>query len=76
MNTNTMELNMNELEAVNGGFSLGGFIKGTILGMGAGGAGGCVIGGCIGGPAGAAIGTMVGGTAGGLIGGLYGGELI
>lgn len=46
MNTNTMELNLNEMEMVNGGWSWDGFVNGVI--------GGAYGGACIGATVGAA----------------------
>ena len=60
MNTNTMELNLDEMEMVNGG-SLLRIIKGITYGA----VGGAAVGGCAGGPAGCVIGAVCGGIAGG-----------
>ena len=65
MNTNTRELNMDEMEMVNGGFSVWGAIAGAIYG----GAVGATGGGCVGGPVGGVIGGVIGGIAGGIVGG-------
>ena len=71
MNTNAMELNMNEMEMICGGSnSLWKSIKGALIGGATGAVTGCVVGGCVAGPAGAAVGTLVGGTAGALAGGI------
>ena len=64
MNTNTKELNLNEMETVNGGFNL---IR-MITSIGAGAAAGAGIGGCAGGPVGALTGGAVGGVAGAIFG--------
>jgi hypothetical protein len=66
MNTNTMELNMNEMEMVNGGSFLS-ILKGTALGI--------VIGATFGGSAAGPYGALVGGAAGGVVGGILGGAM-
>ena len=74
MNTNTMELNLNEMELVNGG-SIGDHVLGALVGVGtgffAGMFGGLAIAGPAGGVAGMFGGAVVGGVAGG-IGGVSG----
>ena len=62
MNTNTMELNLNEMETVNGGADLLRYLFITAGGMIAGGAAGS-----LGGP----VGTIIGGTVGGVAGAAY-----
>ena len=59
MNTNMMELNMNELELVNGGIEWGKILKEAAWGIGIGAASGVAVG-AFAGPIGAAIGAGVG----------------
>ena len=63
MNTNTMELNLNEMEMINGGWSWKAFVPGAVIG----GIGGLVIGAVSGGIPGAIIGTVGGAVVGGVI---------
>ncbi len=67
MNTNKMELNMNEMEQVNGA---GDIIAGIGKGVMAGAAGGAFIGGITLGFPGAAFGTLIGAAGGGIAGGI------
>ena len=67
MNTNTKELNMNEMEQVNGG---GDIIPGICKGAMAGAAGGAFIGGVTLGFPGAAFGTLIGAAGGAVAGGI------
>ena len=67
MNTNTMELNLNEMELVNGG---GDILKGIRNGLYAGIAGGAFIGGVTLGFPGATFGIFVGGAGGAIVGGV------
>ena len=60
---NTMELNRNEMEMINGGFDLKRLV--TMVGLGV--AGGSAAG-SIGGPIGALTGAAIGGVAGAVIG--------
>ena len=67
MNTNTMELNMNEMEQVNGGRDIiGGICKGAIAGA----AGGAFIGGVTLGFPGATFGMLIGAAGGAVAGGI------
>ena len=59
MNTNTMELNLNEMEVVNGGFD---WVK-------------TVVWGAVGATVGAGIGASVGGIPGMVVGGVVGGAI-
>ena len=59
MNTNTMELNMNEMELVNGGIEWGKIFKEAAWGIGIGAASGAGVGAFFG-PVGLAIGAGVG----------------
>ena len=68
---NAMELNLNEMESVNGGDLLDVFKKAVIGGV-TGAVTGIVVGGLIGGPPGAAAGFIAGGTAGTLGAAVYG----
>ena len=67
MNINTMELNMNEMELVNGGGSI---LDGIRDGMYAGIAGGAFIGGVTLGFPGATFGIFVGAAGGAIVGGV------
>ncbi len=67
MNTNTMELNMNEMEGINGA---GDIIAGICKGVMAGAAGGAFIGGVTLGFPGAAFGTLIGAAGGAVAGGI------
>lgn len=72
MNTNRMELSMDELEMVNGGRDLSGKLMAVTTCTGFGGAVGAVTGGTIGSVVpvvGTAVGTAVGATVGAVIGG-------
>ena len=65
MNTNTMELSMEEMEQVNGGVDVAAGLLGFVFGAGK----GAAVGGSLGlaaGPVGAAVGAMIGGVAGGI----------
>ena len=64
MNTNMMELNMNEMELVNGA---GDIIAGICKGVMAGAAGGAFIGGVTLGFPGATFGMLIGAAGGGII---------
>ena len=66
MNTNMMELNMNEMEMVNGGDIIDGIAKGAIAGM----SGGALIGGFTLGFPGATFGTLIGTAGGAIVGGV------
>ena len=72
MNTNTMELNMNEMEMVNGGWSLKGVLKeaGKYAGIYAAAGGGIML--VVSGPAGAVVGAGAGALVGGVGGALIG----
>ena len=67
MDTNIMELNMNEMEMVNGGSPLVAGIIGAVFGAGKGALAGGTAGMCIGGPAGLVIGAVTGGLVGGAV---------
>ena len=71
MNTNTKELNLNEMEMVTGGDVLdhveGAFDGGVVCGIS-----GLIVGGIIGGGPGAAIGFGAGAVGGGIAGGILG----
>ena len=71
MNTNTMELNLEEMKAVTGG-DAGDHVAGAVMGMGlgtiTGGLIGCAIGGLGGAATGAVIGAPIGAVAGGIVG--------
>ena len=71
MNTNTMELNLNEMELVNGG-SIGDHVLGALVGVGTGFFAGMFGGLAIAGPGGAAVGCVGGAVAGGVAGGVAG----
>lgn len=65
MNTNTMELSMEEMEQVNGSVDVAAGLLGFVFGAGK----GAAVGGSLGlaaGPVGAAVGAMIGGVAGGI----------
>ena len=66
MNTNTMELNMNEMETVNGGDIISGIGKGACAGA----AGGAFIGGVTLGFPGATFGMLIGAAGGAVVGGV------
>lgn len=63
MNTNTVELNLNEMEMINGGWSWKAFVPGAVIG----GIGGLVAGAVSAGIPGAVIGTVAGAVVGGVI---------
>ena len=62
---NMTELTMDEMTAVQGGFSLTGMLSGMFTGAGVGTFGGFMVGGA----AGAAVGFLAGGTVGAVVGG-------
>ena len=66
MNTDTNELNLNEMELVNGGDIIDGIGKGAYAGM----TGGALIGGMTLGFPGATFGTLIGAAGGAVIGGI------
>ena len=67
MNTNTMELNMNEMEMINGGdFGMLMIHIGSLASVGAG--TGALIGAFTGGPVGTVVGAAIGGVVGGVSG--------
>ena len=83
MNTNTMELNLNEMDTVNGGgrgfftecdSRCSSIFNGAVEGMLIGGVGCSVVGACAAGPlgglGGALVGIAVGSTVGGIVGGV------
>ena len=74
MNTNTMELSMEEMELINGGFDLWGAIKGALIGAGTGAVGGAIGGAIIGGGVGAIPGALAGALVGGAAGAVAGGR--
>lgn len=75
MNTNTMELNLDEMEMITGG-DLWNRVKGAVAGAAIGCVGGTITGLIAAGPVGAAVG-FVGGTVGGaVVGGIAGGEKV
>ena len=65
MNNDMMELNMNEMELVNGGCSIFGAITGAVIG----GVGGAALGGTFGGIPGAVVGGIAGAATGAAVGG-------
>ena len=65
MNNNMMELNMNEMELVNGGFNIFRAIVGGVVG----GMGGAALGGTFGGIPGAVVGGVAGAVTGVAVGG-------
>lgn len=65
MNNNTMELNLEEMELIDGGWNWRCAIAGGIFGA----VGGAGLGGIMGGPIGAGIGAVVGGAVGAYGGG-------
>jgi hypothetical protein len=71
MDTNTMELNLNEMELVNGG-SIGDHVLGALVGVGTGFFAGMFGGLAIAGPAGGVVGMVGGAVAGGVVGGVAG----
>ncbi len=75
MTTNMTELNLNELEQINGGDFLN-HVVGVGAGMGIGAAGGIVVGGVVGGTGGALNGMMIGAPIGAVVGGIVGIEKI
>ena len=67
MNTNMMEMNMNEMEMVNGGGDvISGIGKGAMAGM----SGGAFVGGVTLGFPGATFGMLLGALGGGIVGGV------
>ena len=74
MNTGIIELNMNELEKVNGGFNPLRALKGALIGAGAGAVAGAAAGAFIGAGVGAAPGAVVGVVVGGVTGAVAGGR--
>ena len=79
MNTNTMELNLNEMEMVNSGTSAEDHYLGAITGMTFGGLGGLAVGSAIGGVIGGVPGACVGGQIGcvtGMVGGTIAGGIV
>ena len=66
MNTNTMELNMDEMEMANGGGIMDGIFKGAMFGM----TGGAFVGGISLGFPGATLGTFIGAAGGAVVGGV------
>ena len=71
MNTNTIELNLNEMELVNGG-SIADHVLGAVEGLVIGTFTGMFGGLAIGGPGGAAVGTVGGAVVGTVAGGVAG----
>ena len=71
MNTNTMELNLNEMELVNGG-GVWDHVLGAAEGVAGGFFGGLFGGLAIAGPGGAAVGSVGGAVVGGVAGGVAG----
>ncbi len=67
MNTNTMELNLDELEMISGG-DVWDRVKGTLIGAGIGCVSGAVCGFVTAGPIGAAAGGVTGAAAGTIVG--------
>ncbi len=65
MNSNMMELNMNEMELVNGGINIFGAVIGGVVG----GLGGAALGGTFGGIPGAVVGGIAGAVTGVAVGG-------
>ena len=65
MNNNMMELNMNEMELVNGGVNIFRAITGAVLG----GLGGAALGGTFGSIPGAVVGGVAGAVTGAAVGG-------
>ena len=71
MNTNTMELNMEEMALVNGGSDFMDHLAGAAGGMAMGGSAGFVAG-MPGGPVGVVTGMIAGGVTGAVVGGAMG----
>ena len=71
MNTNTMELNLNEMAMVTGGDAVD-HVRGAVCGGFLCGIGGLVVGGVVGGAPGLVIGMVGGAVAGGTAGGILG----
>lgn len=67
MNTNTMELNLDELEMISGG-DVWDRVKGTLIGAGIGCVSGAICGVVTAGPVGAAAGGVTGAAAGAIVG--------
>lgn len=67
MNTNTMELNLDELEMITGG-DVWDHVKGTLIGAGIGCVSGAICGFVTAGPVGAAAGGVTGAAAGAIVG--------
>ena len=75
MNTETMELNLNEMETVSGG-SFWDHLNGVTVGMGAGGLAGLAVGSAVAGPTGGMVGLAAGAVGGAIAGGIVGAEKI
>ena len=71
MNTNTMEMNLNEMATVTGGGDTMDHVGGAITGVTAGAMAGCLVGSIAGAP-GAIVGTVVGASGCGVAGGVLG----
>ena len=71
MNSRMKELNLNEMNMVNGA-GWGSFWNGVACGLCPGGGTGAIIGCCVGGPVGAMVGGGIGAVAGGVVGGVIG----
>ncbi len=67
MNTNTIELNLNEMEIVTGG-DFWNHVIGAVTGMGVGALVGGLVGGAVSSGMGAPVGIMIGAVAGGIVG--------
>ena len=74
MNTNMMELNLDEMEMVNGGWDLWGSVKGALIGAGSGAVVGAIGGAILAGGIGAVPGALGGATASAIGGFLAGGQ--
>ncbi|MBP5169354.1 MAG: Blp family class II bacteriocin [Oscillospiraceae bacterium] len=72
MNTNTMELNLNEMELVTGGGDTLDHVAGAVTGVVSGAMVGCVVGGTVGGAVGAVVGSAAGAIGCGVTFGIYG----
>ena len=73
---NTMTLNLNEMEMVNGGWDLWGSVKGALIGAGSGAVVGAIGGAILAGGIGAVPGALGGATAGAIGGFLAGGQAV
>ncbi len=71
MNTNTMELNLNEMEMITGG-DAGDHFAGAVMGMGLGAITGGLTGGLVGGLPGIGTGAIIGAPIGAVAGGIVG----